>query len=444
MAVAGTSKTHRAIRLARLKLSAPSEVYEALEAYGENASTGRFISWDTDEELELALEARADPLINLGLAKNASDTALVRRLYSRSRDGSGDTQYDKAVRLACLGNTAAGNWLFASRTASLDKEEERRLALEGEDDEIKVWMQNPRAGAVLRNLYIRSEPFDSLPEDRWMFLVQASTGNPRLTLDESNNDGPDLLAWDIKKAVFRLLLEAPTNAHWLEVLYWLLLGLNKASATTPGDGDLAKVLDRWVGVKVPQLFSSDAEERGGPYTDLTFAEEFRCLVASLYGRTFEQKVFVVQGALDDPDVARRCAYYGNAALNTEQIQEAFERDGKALSFAAINNDSIMLESKSRAVLECLLWGDLLRLYEGRCNELAKKWQRFNPKPVSEDPEEALSSSHEAEAPTAAVTTAREVAELKAAVMGLKGQLSSLSTNTAWGLIVIGALLLWKL
>jgi hypothetical protein len=51
---------------------------------------------------------------------------------------------------------------------------------------------------------------------------------------------------------------------------------------------------------------------------------------------------------------------------------------------------------------------------------------------------------EAETPSVAETTAGEVAELKAAVMGLKGQLSSLSTITAWGLIVIGALLLWKL
>lgn len=438
MAIAGTSNAHRAIRLARLKLSAPSEVYEALEAYGANAWTGGPISRDTDEKLELALEARGDPLINLGLAKNADGTALVQRLYSRARDGSGDAQYNKAVRLACLGNMVAGNWLFASRRAGLDHGEERRLALEGEDDEIKVWMQNPRAGAVLRDVYSRNAPFDSLPEDRWMFLVEASTGNPRLTLDESNNDNPDLLAWDIQKAVFRLLLEAPTNAEWLQTLYFLLLHLNKDSVTTPGDGDLTKVLERWAGVKVPQLFSSEAEEQVGPYTDLTFAEEFRCLLASLYGRTFEQKVFVVQGALDDPDLARRCAYYGNAALNTEQIQEAFERDGKALCFAAINNDRIMLESKSRAALECLLGGDFLRMYEWRCKELAKKWQWFNPNLFSKD------LGDEAETPSAAETTAKEVAELKFAVMGLKVQLSSLSTITAWGLIVIGALLVWNL
>lgn len=176
-------ETPQAITVARLKHSAPEVVYAALEAYGAHASANRFIA-DTNEAMELALEARAHPLIDLGLARNASSTELLQRLYARALAGTGDAEQDLAVRLGCLGNKVAPGMLYSWRTAAVSEDELRRIALEGTFDELKILMQNPSAGGILRDVYGRKSAFEGIPEERWMALVQASTRNPRLNIDE--------------------------------------------------------------------------------------------------------------------------------------------------------------------------------------------------------------------------------------------------------------------
>jgi hypothetical protein len=442
--------THRVINLARLKLSPPYVVYEALEAYGANASSGRFTR-DTDEELELSLEQRGDPLIDLGLSRNASCRELLQRLYSRALAGTGNSQHDLAIRLACLGNRVAPGMLFAWRPAGVAEDELRRIALHGEFDEFKVLMQNPASGGVLRDVYARKAPFEDIPDERWMTLVQASTGNPRLNVDDSNQDGPDMLAWDIHNGVFLMLQQAPTTAQWLRTLYYLLIDLNKDAVKIPASGELDAVLSRWAGVRVPKLFGKDEAEDGeGWYTELTFAAEFRCLVAALYGRSLDNKSFVVQGGLDDEEIAKRCAFYGNGELTPKTVESAYEKDGNAFSFAALLNDSALLDKCTRAALEPLMRGELLRLYEARCKQLARKWRWFNPKPVSQDLEEVLDMSRERDGPVggphaeAVANLTREVADLKAQIQqGVSGRLRSLLSLTLWGLIGLAALIWFR-
>lgn len=444
-------RTHRAVTLARLKLSAPEVVYQALEDYGENACTGRF-SWETDEGLELALEARGDPLINLGLARNASSDELLRRLYTRAREGSGDLQYDQAIRRACLGNRVASAMLFSSRPAGLIDDELRRLAVEGDREEIRVLMQNPSAGGVLRDAYSRKGPFDGIADDRWLWLAEASARNPRLNIDDSDVHGPDMLAWDIHKAILGMLQGAPATKDWLRALYYLLIGLDKDSVSVPGVGEVAQILHRWAGVRVPKMLGTDErEDEEGLYTEFSFAAEFRCLVAALYGRTLKEKSFEIQGRPDHEDLASRCAYYGNAQLTPDQVLKGFERDGNAFCFAALFNNGVLLDRKSRTTLEPLLRGELLlRLYGERCAQLANKWRWFDPKPVSEDLEEALDHSRGGVEDQSGrdsellAKLAREVAGVKLQLdRGVARQIKGLIMVTTWGLIAIGVLILFR-
>jgi hypothetical protein len=93
--------THRLITKARLELSSPEVVYDALEEYGKHVLEGKRFG-ENDKDLERALANRNSPLIDLGLAKNASSHELVAELYTRSLEGSGDPDYDKRFVLHAL------------------------------------------------------------------------------------------------------------------------------------------------------------------------------------------------------------------------------------------------------------------------------------------------------------------------------------------------------
>jgi hypothetical protein len=111
--------------------------------------------------------------------------------------------------------------LFAPELTGIDREEFRRLAYEGDQDEVATLMSNPDRRSVLRDVYGRRAPLTDLPPERWLLLVGSSVGNPGLNTDESNEHGPDLLAWDIQKELFQLLCTAPVEEHWLRALHEL-------------------------------------------------------------------------------------------------------------------------------------------------------------------------------------------------------------------------------
>ena len=78
-------------------------------------------------------------------------------------------------------------------------------------------------------------------------------------------------------------------------------------------------------------------------------DQFRCLIAALYGKTAgyaNNKTVVL-----DTDVALRCAFYGNAQLTSKEMHEGRERDPAAFEFAVLFNDHVYLKPKLRKLLE---------------------------------------------------------------------------------------------
>ena len=114
-----------------------------------------------------------------------------------------------------------------------------------------------------------------------------------------DKDGPDLGFIGVQGAIFKLLEIAPVTPKSLDVLYSLLNGLDPEHVARPYKIDY--VLDRWSAV-------IDADYRGD------MKDEFRCLIAALYGKTagYARNKTVVL----DTDVALRCAFYGSAELTS--------------------------------------------------------------------------------------------------------------------------------
>jgi hypothetical protein len=87
------------------------------------------------------------------------------------------------------------------------------------------------------------------------------------------------------------------------------------------------------------------------FTSLSLKDEFRCLIAALYGTTFSNNKSAVQGSPSAKDVAMRCAYYGNARLSGKEMKAGYKRDLGVYVFATMYNRDLFFDSKLRKLFE---------------------------------------------------------------------------------------------
>ncbi len=151
-----------------------------------------------------------------------------------------------------------------------------------------------------------------------------------------------------------------------------------------GGDSIDTELSRWSSVK-------REDYKGNPYpglfTPLTLVDEFRCLVAAIYGKSIVNNEKTTHGSPTASDVAQRCAYYGNADLDLKSMKAGHQKDDNVFTFAALYNLHVLSEKKLRQRLEHYLQGfgrhGLIQLYQKRCSQIHEAFRFFNPQPVSE-------------------------------------------------------------
>ena len=393
----GTSESvARPVTLARLKVSPPHIVYDLLRDFHEADKAAGF-RFDTRgiDEMERALLARNVPLIDLGLARYGRSPKVVGQLFRRPPTERDDADVVRAVRLGCLGNPMEPVSYFSS-SGGLTLEELEAIAIDGNDEEAQELLRNPALGDRLAKLYTRKAPVDSIPDERFAGLVQTSADNPRISIDEGNEHGPDMLGYDIQRGILNLVLTVPVEEHWLNILHSMLMRIDPAHTCTPSEEQAREALSRWAPLKIKKGNNEPDSDQDGYYTALTLVEEFRCLVAALYGRWWEKGKSATLGDHTSEDVVVRCAFYGNAASNElapKTVQAAVTRDSGVFSFAALWNNSVLLDKGLRATLESHLFKDLEWVYARRCKQLAERYRWFDPRPVSDDVDTPEATTH---------------------------------------------------
>ncbi|MDM0116753.1 hypothetical protein QTI66_31965 [Variovorax sp. J22R133] len=383
--------THSPLTVARLRFASCDVVAQALDEYGTFFTTNRPGLIGGHEELEQALAARQDRLINLALAKNACSGKLLEDLYAKGKAGSDDTEYDKALRLSVIANTAASEASYFGKLAGLDAREARRLALEGDDDEISTLMRNPGRRALLGDVYLRTPPFEDIPYDRLLRLVHYSATNPNLSLDNDSMDGPDMIRMDVQKGVFELAATTPLNSEWIHVMHQLLVAVNPFRFYAYAEEQRVRdLLNRLKSVRVTRMFSKEGEDQEGIYTDLTFVEEYRCIIGALFGKVYENGKQHFIGPVDDPDLAIRCSHYAHGNMDPKQMLAAKARERQPhdlgcprFAFAALFNASVLSKKDSREELEGMLVGHQFALYRARCQFMQAIYPSFDPTPLTD-------------------------------------------------------------
>jgi hypothetical protein len=315
-----------------------------------------------------------EPLINLGLACYGSSKEVFTALYKHGLEkpaDAADERYKRGLRIGCLSNQSVAKFGFDFPRRLIGPDEIQRVL--AADEEAEALICNPSVSdRLLEELYTRTGACAALAEERWSTLVYLSRKNKRLVTNEDSDAGPDTGHYAIQRAIFQLLEIAPLDKHWLHVLYGLLDALDFLHVAHPERIDT--VLARWAKL-------DDSGYKGDPlegnFTSLSLKDEFRCLIASLYGRTFSNTYLTVQGSPSAADVAMRCAYYGNAELSARQMKAGYSRDGSEYLFSVMYNDNLFRSHKLRKFFEqeqlTYQSDDLLRRYLRNFEFKRKKW-----------------------------------------------------------------------
>jgi hypothetical protein len=341
-----------------------------------------------------------------------------------------------AIRKACESafspNTTVhvSHFLFHFPDEIIGPEETWRVVNEASGNELAALIQNPKiSDKVLEQLYERKGPFADMPEERWQRLVYMSASNERLATEHEYEDSPDMGHYRIHKAIFGLLETAPVNYHWLRTLYHLLDHLDFKQVCSPERID--QVLARWSTLPARKEKENLLE---GYFTTLNVRDEFRCLIAALYGRGFVDKKFVIHGDRDADDVALRCAYYGKRDLTAKDIAAGHKKDGDVFTFAATLNSSVHHGKQLRQLMEDeYLHGGTAQRWLKYDEQLRKKWPNL-PRVSAEFPAETETKTPD----VVAVQTA--IAELQKGLTALTTRVSELRQLMIVGVIILGILI----
>jgi hypothetical protein len=431
----------RRIREARLLVSRPEDVFEELKRYAEQIKSGTF-SRLVDEQLEKSLAGRTDPLIDLGLARFGSDKDIVGELYEKALAPAKtalEARYRKGLRIACLSNQSVPITIrHAIEFPVIGRDETRRVLAEADEDEVEALICNPYGNDnLLRALFERGEPFSEFNEERWRRVLLYSCKNSRLVTKNDEEFGPDLQHGYIQKAIFNLLKIAPATSAWIIPLYALLESLDPKFCIWTDKID--DVLERWESVAA---YDYKGRPEDGHFTSASLRDEFRCLIAALYGEGLREKEgIVIHGSANASDVALRCAYYGNAELTAKDMKEGYERDRDVFVFAVLFNEHVYLTPPLRKLLEeKYLTGNLEARYRRRCEQLHRHYTNFDPHPSAEWMAHDTGAEDERN-PVKKLTRWAATMDVRAA--DLAKQVAAIKKWLIVGFVLIGALLIFR-
>jgi hypothetical protein len=366
------------IKRARLGLLEPEKVYEELIRYKEELSSKRINLdwvWGDDDKLEIELLRRNEPLIDLGLAQAASTKEVVSTLWTKY--DAKDQTMALAVKIGILGGMNVSaipseeiiNIIKGKYVGNFDEKDNMTYAL----------LENKHARRlVVENLLNKKPPFDSIPEERMLVLLNAVKSNECLNIDTSDSESPDLTYWSIRDGLFKIINNAPVSKNWLYAIYDLLLAINE-KYYTKDEFNLDQFVAKWR--MLPDDESTTSME--GWYTNLTLIEEFLCLVVCIFGfREFSKDIKLSEN--EKLDVVYRSGYYSKAYLSTKQISEAIEKDGSLFIMSALYNYDLLLSDNKRKIIEESLSVNLVHLYNDRIKFLKQKYPHFKPQLIQEN------------------------------------------------------------
>jgi hypothetical protein len=301
-----------------------------------------------DEDVEKALRARSDPLIDLSLARHGRQMAVVSELFQSSAPGS-------PTRLACLANRSLGHEIFQSFPTGLfggDTEPVVAWLQSASDDELSALFENPTlTDSFIRDLLERSHGWESIESDRLCQFVSVLHGNPRMRTPRDNDHMDGYAEYNygsVFDAAWKLAETAPSTKDWAFSLGWLY---DQLETDTFSIKDPLALTARWH----VSADDTEANERQTKDHEIGYLGNMERVRKGLARLALSKDRTLLAELLSSDDVALRAAAYSSGPLNADQLRSGYEKDGKLVFTEAIGNMHLWRTQATRQALHDVAW-----------------------------------------------------------------------------------------
>lgn len=302
-----------------------------------------------DEHAEKALRGRADPLIELSLARYGRHMEVVSELFQTAGANS-------SIRLACLANRSLGHEIFRSFPIGLLGRESGPMAewlLTATDNDLCALFENPTlSDSFLVDLLKRGKGWEAITDDRLCRIVSILNRNPRMRTprDDDYMDGYAEYSYgSVFNAAWKLAETAPATDGWAFALGWLYEQLltDAFSIEEP-----LKLAERW------HIDPADAEanERQAKDHEIGYLGNMERVRKGLARLALSQNGKLRAELLSSDDVAFRAAAYAAGNLTADELRAGYDKDGELVLTDAIRNLSLWRNQSTRQALHDIAWG----------------------------------------------------------------------------------------
>ena len=326
-----------------------------------------------DKDAEKALRGRANPLIDLSLARYGRHIEVVSELFqsadanvapsillfhaesTRSKSSRIISGSNSPLRLACLANRSVGLMIFASFPVGLLGREPGPMAewlLTATNNELLSLFENPTLdNSFLRDLLKRSRGWEAIPDDKLCDMVYILHRNPRMRTprDEDYMDSWLEYSYDsVFDAAWKLAETAPVNEDWAFSLGCLYDQLQTDAFSIK---DPLKLAERWH-IDPADKKASARQAEDHEIGHLGNMEQVRKGLARL---ALSKSGKLLAYLLASDDLALRAAAYAAGNLNAEQLRAGSKKDGELFLTEALRNTSLWRSQGARQALHDISW-----------------------------------------------------------------------------------------